>query len=69
MSGRFATPIAVGRCYKGNSFFTRQKMRRFPRAAIEELAESGGGVAQAELTECTARWLAAHAAGPGWQGP
>jgi len=40
----------------------RQKMRRFPRAAIEELAASGGG-AGVELAEYTARWIAAHAEG------
>jgi len=44
---------------------TRQKMRRFPRAAIEELAANGGGGAQVELTEYTASWLAANAARPG----
>jgi len=43
---------------------TRQKMRRFPRAAIEELATNGGGGAQVELTEYTAGWLAANAARP-----
>jgi hypothetical protein len=43
---------------------TRQKMRRFPRGAIEELAAIGGGGAQVELTEYTARWLAANAARP-----
>jgi excisionase family DNA binding protein len=46
---------------------TRQKMRRFPRAAIEELAVNGGGGAHVELTEYTASWLAAKAAGPGRQ--
>ena len=47
---------------------TRQKMRRFPRAAIEDLAANGGSGAQVELNEYTASWLAAHAAGPGPQG-
>jgi len=46
---------------------SRRKMRRFPRAAIEELAARGGSVAEMELAEYTARWLAAAAAriGPG----
>ncbi|HUY47174.1 MAG TPA: helix-turn-helix domain-containing protein [Streptosporangiaceae bacterium] len=48
---------------------TRQKMRRFPRAAIEELAASGGGGAQVELTAYTASWLAASAARPDLRGP
>jgi len=39
---------------------TRQRMRRFPRAAIEELAADGGGGAQADLAEFTARWLGAR---------
>lgn len=42
----------------------RQKMRRFPRAAIEELAANGGGGVHVELTEYTAGWLAVNAARP-----
>jgi len=41
---------------------TRQKMRRFPRAPIEELAARGGTNAQADLKEYTAQWLASIAA-------
>ncbi len=41
---------------------TRQKMRRFPRAPIEELATRGGANAQADLKEYTAQWLASIAA-------
>ncbi len=41
---------------------TRQKMRRFPRAPIEELAKRGGAGAQADLKEYTAQWLASIAA-------
>ena len=37
---------------------TRQKMRRFPRAPIEELAARGGTTARADLKEYTAQWLA-----------
>jgi excisionase family DNA binding protein len=37
---------------------TRQKMRRFPRAPIEELAARGGTSARADLKEYTAQWLA-----------
>jgi excisionase family DNA binding protein len=48
---------------------TRQKMRRLPRGAIEELAAVGGGGAQVDLTEYTSRWLAANAARPDAQGP
>lgn len=46
---------------------SRQKMRRFPRAAIEELAARGGSSAEVELGEYTAQWLAAAAVriGPG----
>jgi excisionase family DNA binding protein len=40
---------------------TRQKMRRFPRAAIEELATCGGGGAHVELAAYTAQWLTVHA--------
>jgi len=47
---------------------TRQKMRRFPRAAIEELAGSGGGGAQVDLPEYTASWLAATVVRSGRQG-
>jgi len=36
----------------------RQKMRRFPRAPIEELAARGGTTEQSDLKEYTARWLA-----------
>lgn len=38
----------------------RQKLRRFPRAMIEYLAARGGG-AEADLKDCTARWLASVA--------
>ena len=48
---------------------TRQKMRRFPRAAIEELAAIGGGGAHVELIEYTARWLAVNGATPDPPGP
>ena len=41
---------------------SRRKMRRFPRAAIEELAARGGSSAEVELGEYTAQWLAAAAA-------
>jgi excisionase family DNA binding protein len=44
---------------------TRQKMRRFPRAPIEELAARGGATAQADLKEYTAQWLATVAARAG----
>jgi excisionase family DNA binding protein len=37
---------------------TRQKMRRFPRAAIELLAAGGIADGQADLKEYTTRWLA-----------
>lgn len=37
---------------------TRQKMRRFPRAAIEQLAAGGIANGQADLKEYTTRWLA-----------
>jgi excisionase family DNA binding protein len=37
---------------------TRQKMRRFPRAAIEQLAAGGIASEQADLKEYTACWLA-----------
>jgi excisionase family DNA binding protein len=37
---------------------TRQKMRRFPRAAIEQLAAGGITNGQADLKEYTTRWLA-----------
>jgi hypothetical protein len=47
---------------------TRQQMRQFPPAAIEELAVNGGGGAHVELIEYTASWLAAKAAGPGPRG-
>ena len=40
---------------------TRQKMRRFPRAPIEELATRGGANAEADLKEYTAQWLASIA--------
>jgi excisionase family DNA binding protein len=40
----------------------RQKMRRFPRAAIEELAALGGSSPQIDLADYTARWLASAAA-------
>jgi len=40
---------------------TRQKMRRFPRAPIEELATRGGTSAKADLKEYTAEWLASIA--------
>jgi hypothetical protein len=43
---------------------TRQKMRRFPRAAIEESAANGGSGAQVELIDYTARWLAVPGAKP-----
>jgi excisionase family DNA binding protein len=38
---------------------TRQKMRRFPRALIEELAVQGGMGAETDLGAFTARWRAA----------
>ena len=41
---------------------TRQKMRRFPRAAIEQLAAGGIASGQADLKEYTACWLADVAA-------
>lgn len=41
---------------------TRKTMRRFPRAAIEELIACGGGTAQVDLREYTTQWLAAAAA-------
>ena len=41
---------------------TRKTMRRFPRAAIEELAAHGSGAAQVDLREYTTRWLAQAAA-------
>jgi excisionase family DNA binding protein len=37
---------------------TRQKMRRFPRAAIEQLAAGRITEGQADLKEYTTRWLA-----------
>jgi len=37
---------------------TRQKLRRFPRAMIEYLAARGGIGTEADLKDCTARWLA-----------
>jgi hypothetical protein len=40
---------------------TRQKMRRFPRAPIEELAMRGGTNVQAELKDYTAQWQASVA--------
>jgi len=43
----------------------RQKMRRFPRVPIEELAARGGTSAQADLKEYTAHWLASVAARAG----
>src|SRR5258707_11284540 len=42
----------------------RQTMRRFPRAAIEELAARGGGSAQVDLKEYTAQWLASALSPP-----
>jgi excisionase family DNA binding protein len=44
---------------------TRQKMRRFPRAAIEQLAAGGIASGQADLKEYTACWLADVAARTG----
>lgn len=41
---------------------TRKTMRRFPRAAIEELVAHGGSAAQVDLREYTTRWLAEAAA-------
>lgn len=41
---------------------TRKTMRRFPRAAIEELAACGGSTVQVDLREYTTQWLAAAAA-------
>jgi excisionase family DNA binding protein len=40
---------------------TRQKMRRFPRAAIEELAARGSTGGHGDLKDYTAQWLAAAA--------
>jgi excisionase family DNA binding protein len=40
---------------------TRQKMRRFPRAPIEELAMRGGASVRADLRDYTAQWLASVA--------
>jgi excisionase family DNA binding protein len=42
---------------------SRQKMRRFPRTAIEDLAAHGSGGTQSDLTEYTKRWLAANSTG------
>jgi excisionase family DNA binding protein len=44
---------------------TRQKMRRFPRAAIEELAARGGASGHGDLKDYTAQWLAAAASRAG----
>jgi hypothetical protein len=41
----------------------QQKLRRFPRAPIEELAARGGAGALVDLKEFTAQWLARIAAG------
>jgi excisionase family DNA binding protein len=46
----------------------RQKMRRFPRAPIEELAARGGTSPHLDLGEYTARWLASTAAQVGQTG-
>ena len=45
-----------------------RRWRRFPRAAIEELAATGGGGAPVELAEYTASELAANVVRPGLQG-
>jgi excisionase family DNA binding protein len=47
----------------------RQKLRRFPRAPIEELAARGGAGALVDLKEFTAQWLASIAAQAGSQVP
>ncbi len=39
----------------------RQKLRRFPRAAVEELAARGGASGRVDLKEYTAQWLASVA--------
>jgi excisionase family DNA binding protein len=44
---------------------TRQKMRRFPRAPIEELAARAGTDGQTDLKEYTSQWLATVAARAG----
>ena len=38
-----------------------QKMRRFPKALVEDLARHAGGQPQMDLGQHTARWLAARA--------
>lgn len=40
---------------------TRQKLRRFPRPLIEDLAAHGGHGTQVNLKDFTARWLASVA--------